>query len=94
VEIRHKTGLKIVSNNPVICCVSFLFKRVSSAGCLLVSFTHDSRQPKTKSFLQTSLGKSLANEKTKEELAPCILIGQPKREHALRLLFFTSLLVN
>jgi len=26
-------------------------------------------------MLQTSLGKSLANEKTKEDLAPCNLIG-------------------
>jgi len=34
------------------------------------------------------------NEKIKGEIKPSNLIGQPKREPALRLLFFTSLLVT
>jgi len=46
----HKIGLKTVSRTWLSYCVSFLFNKVSSAGYLFVSFTHDSRQPKWQWF--------------------------------------------
>jgi len=66
----------------------FLPMRVSSAAYALVFFNHETNLQGIPSFPARSLGKSLANEKTKEDFAPFIQIGQPKREPTLRLLFF------
>jgi len=59
-------------------------------GCLFTS-NHIQGFIKHHHLQQTSLGKSLANEKTKEDVALCNLIGQPKRGFALWLLCFFSL---
>jgi len=90
----HKTGLKTIFEDSVSYYVFFLLKWVYLAPLLLACFNHKSSIQEHHRLLLESLGKSLANESKKEEFLPYILIGQPKREPALRLCFSTFLLVN
>jgi len=67
-------------------CVFSLFKGFTELLVFWFTSNHGSRQQQTSSFTINKPWKELANGRTKEDLAPCILIGQPKRSFALRLL--------